>query len=89
MLEDLQRVAEGWGVPASTAAYWLLRSLMAEARGESLVMAGEPISEILALRLAARLEGTWSSEKTRTVSLLEEQQTEAELLTKDVERRPI
>jgi len=43
--EDLGRIAEEWQLPPASVAYWLLRGIMAELRGEALAMVGDPVSE--------------------------------------------
>jgi hypothetical protein len=52
--EDIDRIAKAWKVRPATASYWLLRGLMADARGSSFVMAGDLISERLGYWLAAK-----------------------------------
>lgn len=59
LFEDLGRIADEWNVPTSTAAYWLLRGLMADARGERFVMTGDKVSDRLALWMRRKFpEGT-------------------------------
>ena len=46
--DDLEQIGKAWGVPRSTAAYWLLRGLIADARGDTFVVMGDDYSEKLA-----------------------------------------
>ena len=48
LLDDLTEIAKQWKVPRATAAYWLLRGLVADARGDRLVITGDSNSERLA-----------------------------------------
>ena len=49
--EDLERIAESWNIPYATAAYWLLKGLIAEIRGEMLTLGSDSIGITLAKRL--------------------------------------
>ena len=60
--EDLGRIAEGWQLPPASVAYWLLRGLMADLRGESVAMVGEPMSERAGRWMAARFPGSTENE---------------------------
>lgn len=52
--DDLTEIGRSWHVPPSTVAYWLLRALMADARGGKLVVTGDDASEKLARYLMRR-----------------------------------
>jgi hypothetical protein len=54
LMDDLARIADSWNVPPSTCAYWLLRGLMADARGEAFVITGDSLSERLGRYLLRR-----------------------------------
>ena len=54
MLRDLEEIGESWNVPRTTAAYWMLRGLIAEARGDRLIVSGDGTSERLARWLVRR-----------------------------------
>jgi len=52
--EDLEHIGQTWKVPKATAAYWLLRGLIADARGEKLIVTGDSIAERLARWLVGK-----------------------------------
>jgi len=51
-LADLQRIGERWGVPASTAFYFLAAGRLAELRGEALQSAGGDLVRVVSDWLA-------------------------------------
>ena len=52
-LSDLERIGASWGVPASTAFYFLAAGRLAELRGEALQSAGGDLVRIVSEYLAA------------------------------------
>jgi hypothetical protein len=56
LMDDISRIADSWNVPPSTVAYWLLRGLMADARGDTFVMAGDSLSERLGHYLVRKFQ---------------------------------
>jgi len=51
-LADLERIGAAWGVPASTAFYFLAAGRLAELRGETLASAGGDLVRIVSEWLA-------------------------------------
>lgn len=50
---DLQRIGTAWGVPASTAFYFLAAGRLAELRGEALQSAGGDLVRVVSAYLAS------------------------------------